>query len=76
MRRGRAAPEEGERKAMVTALFIVALIAVLVLCIHVTLELNSLEKSIVGLTDALRKRYGTTPHETAASAPTGKPESA
>ena len=57
---------------MLTFFFILALVGVLALCLHVTLELNSLEKAVAGLAEALEKRYGTVPHETTAGAGTGQ----
>jgi hypothetical protein len=39
-------------------LFILALLGMLVLLVHVTLELNSLDKSVTGFRDSVRNHYG------------------
>ncbi len=38
-------------------LFIMALLGMLVLLVHVTLELNSLDKSVSGFRDSVRNHY-------------------
>lgn len=42
---------------MIILLFILAIIAVLILTIHVTVELNALEKSVSGIVERTKKRY-------------------
>jgi hypothetical protein len=39
------------------AFFVLALIAVIILVVHINLELGSLDKRLSAFTDALRKRY-------------------
>ncbi|MBD3422725.1 MAG: hypothetical protein GF398_21640 [Chitinivibrionales bacterium] len=35
----------------------IAIFGILVLAVHLNIELNSLDKSITGMTDAIRKHY-------------------
>ncbi len=42
---------------MIIFMLVVAILAVIVLTIHVTLEINALEKSVNGMIDRVKKRY-------------------